>query len=85
MHSSARHLLLIIGSVLTIFGILLFFFMEGNQSLKITGGFLFGAGAIMITRGLRNPQKNKNRKPDIRGKYKSNKESNSNSSENEIH
>lgn len=85
MHSSARHLLLIIGSVLTIFGILLFFFMEGSQSLKVTGGFLFAIGAILITRGLKNPQKNKNRKPDIRGKYKTSKESNKNSTENEVH
>lgn len=71
MQSSARHLLLIIGTVLSIFGILTFFFMLDATPVKITGGTLFAAGAIMISRGIRNPGQHKNRKPDIRRKYKS--------------
>lgn len=73
MQSSARHLFLIIGSVLTIFGLLLFFFLQENRRLMIVGGLLFAAGALMISRGIRSPQSNKNRKPDIRKKYKDGK------------
>lgn len=84
MQSSARHLLLIIGSVLTIFGILLFFFMEESRSMQIAGGVLFAAGAIMISRGIKNPGQFKNRKPDIRSKYKSSQQD-SEKTENEVH
>ncbi|MCB9194881.1 MAG: hypothetical protein H6598_01475 [Flavobacteriales bacterium] len=70
MHSSARHIYLIIGSILFVFGFLLFLFgpIEG-KSLLFSGG-MFGAGVYLVYKGIKNPETNRNRLPDIRGKYK---------------
>lgn len=85
MQSSARHLLLIIGSILTIFGVLTFFFLTEEQLFKIVGGILFAAGVLLITRAIKNPHQHKNRLPDIRNRYKATSNQNPNSSSNEIH
>ncbi|WP_258542634.1 hypothetical protein [Parvicella tangerina] len=67
---------------MTIFGVLLFFFIQDQQRFRIIGGLMFIAGAIMISRGIKNPQQNKNRKPDIRKRYKAEKKK---ESSNEVH
>lgn len=70
MHSSLRHIYLIIGSILLVFGLLLFLF--GNiesKNILISGG-LFCAGAYLIFKAIKNPGERRNQLPDIRKKYK---------------
>lgn len=69
MQQSLRHLLLIFGSIMVVFGLLLLLFLEIN-SYRSIGGLIFAAGAIIITRAIKNPHQNKNRVPSIRDRYK---------------
>lgn len=85
MQSSSRHLMLIIGSVLTIFGVLIFFFLSEERQILLLGGFLFIAGALLISRAIKNPQERRNRLPEIRKRYKTDRSSYQKTNKDEIH
>jgi uncharacterized membrane protein HdeD (DUF308 family) len=85
MQQSARHLLLIIGSVLVIFGGLVFFLLKQEKLFMVAGGIAFVAGALMVSRAIKNPQERKSKLPDIRKRYKRATNQSVNAGEDEIH
>ncbi len=49
------------------------------------GGFLFVAGALLISRAIKNPQQRRNQLPDIRKRYKEQKKEQPSQKSDEVH
>ena len=73
MKLPSKNIRLIIGVIFVIAGIIMISIFNRDKLMIGVAAFLLIAGAMLISRVLKNPKQNRNRLPDIRQRYKMHK------------